>query len=96
MIYNPAALLGSPRGPLPQIPPLFPDRPTPNTRTPVPRGDPKDESYLQPLPTHKESAAKMTNDKLDRSFLDADVHELVKQMTLPEKVSLLAGKDWWK
>lgn len=38
----------------------------------------------------------MTNDQLDRSFLDANIPELVKQMTMPEKISLLAGKDWWK
>jgi beta-glucosidase len=38
----------------------------------------------------------MTNDQLDRSFLDASVPELVKKMTMEEKISLLAGKDWWK
>jgi beta-glucosidase len=33
---------------------------------------------------------------MDRSFLKANIPELVKKMTTSEKVSLLAGKDWWK
>jgi len=31
----------------------------------------------------------------DRSFLDADVASLVKQLTKAEKIQLLAGADWW-
>lgn len=37
-----------------------------------------------------------TNDQMDRSFLDASIPELLKQLTMEEKISLLAGKDWWK
>lgn len=37
-----------------------------------------------------------TNDQMDRSFLTASVPELVKQLSVEEKISLLAGKDWWK
>lgn len=40
--------------------------------------------------------AAITNDKMDRSFLTASVPELLKKLTIEEKVSLLAGKDWWK
>ncbi|KAI9632811.1 putative beta-glucosidase [Dioszegia hungarica] len=36
-----------------------------------------------------------TNDQMDRSFLDASIPELLKQLTMEEKISLLAGKDWW-
>ncbi|WWC71713.1 uncharacterized protein I206_105671 [Kwoniella pini CBS 10737] len=36
-----------------------------------------------------------TNDKMDRSFLTASIPELIKQMTEEEKISILAGKDWW-
>lgn len=35
------------------------------------------------------------NSQLDRSFLDADLHKLIAEMTVPEKISLLAGKDRW-
>lgn len=37
-----------------------------------------------------------TNDQFDKSFLDVDVKELVKQLTIDEKVSLLAGAGWWE
>ena len=37
----------------------------------------------------------VTNDKLDKSFLDADIKQLLKEMTMDEKVSLLAGAGWW-
>jgi len=37
-----------------------------------------------------------TNDQMDRSFLSASVPELVKKLSVEEKVSLFAGKDWWK
>jgi len=36
-----------------------------------------------------------TNDQMDRSFLTASVPELLKKLTTQEKISLLAGKDWW-
>ena len=35
------------------------------------------------------------NSHLDRSFVGADIEELLQQMTVQEKVSLLAGKDRW-
>lgn len=35
------------------------------------------------------------NSHLDRSFLSADLDELITKMTVPEKISLLAGKDRW-
>ncbi|KAL1409700.1 hypothetical protein Q8F55_003696 [Vanrija albida] len=31
----------------------------------------------------------------DRSFLDADVDELLAQLTRTEKITMLAGADWW-
>jgi len=34
--------------------------------------------------------------RLDKSFLDADINQLVKQLTMDEKVSLLAGSGWWE
>jgi beta-glucosidase len=37
-----------------------------------------------------------TNDKFDKSFLDADINQLVKSLTMDEKVSLLAGSGWWE
>lgn len=37
----------------------------------------------------------ITNDQLDRSFLDASIPKLLKELSIDEKVSLLAGKDWW-
>lgn len=36
------------------------------------------------------------NAGLDRSFLDVDVDQLLKQLTVEEKISLLAGKNWWE
>lgn len=38
----------------------------------------------------------MANKGMDRSFLTASVEELVDQMSLTEKLSLLAGEDWWR
>ncbi|WVQ78669.1 hypothetical protein IAT38_000756 [Cryptococcus sp. DSM 104549] len=35
------------------------------------------------------------NSKMDRSFLVASAPELLKQLSTDEKISLLAGKDWW-
>ncbi|KAK4685009.1 beta-glucosidase, partial [Tremellales sp. Uapishka_1] len=37
-----------------------------------------------------------TNNEMDRSFLSASIPELVRQLTMEEKVSLLAGADFWK
>jgi beta-glucosidase len=37
-----------------------------------------------------------TNDQFDKSFLDADIKQLVKELTMDEKVSLLAGSGWWE
>jgi hypothetical protein len=36
------------------------------------------------------------NDQMDRSFLTASVPGLLKKLTTEEKVSLFAGRDWWK
>ncbi|WWC89936.1 uncharacterized protein L201_004865 [Kwoniella dendrophila CBS 6074] len=38
----------------------------------------------------------MTNKGMDRSFLKVQVEDLVDQMSMGEKVSLLAGEDWWR
>ncbi|WVQ77316.1 hypothetical protein IAR50_007000 [Cryptococcus sp. DSM 104548] len=35
------------------------------------------------------------DDKMDRSFLTADVDDLLRQLSTEEKIALLAGKDWW-
>lgn len=32
---------------------------------------------------------------MSRSFLDASIPELVQRLTLDEKISLLAGPNWW-
>ncbi len=40
--------------------------------------------------------AQKTNDQMDRSFLTASIPDLIKKLTQDEKISLLAGKDWWK
>ncbi|KAK6910594.1 hypothetical protein I203_104626 [Kwoniella mangroviensis CBS 8507] len=39
--------------------------------------------------------ASKTNDQMDRSFLTASIPKLLEEMTEEEKISLLAGKDWW-
>jgi hypothetical protein len=49
--------------------------------------------HLFPLSTAKMPT---TNDQFDKSFLDADINQLVKQLTMDEKVSLLAGSGWWE
>lgn len=60
-------------------------------------------SYIPELPLWNPHlfpicTAKMptTNDQFDKSFLDADINQLVKQLTMDEKVSLLAGSGWWE
>ena len=40
-------------------------------------------------------SAPITNDKMDRSFLDASIPDLIKELTTNEKISLLAGQNWW-
>lgn len=42
------------------------------------------------------AAPAKTNDQMDKSFLDASIPEILKKLTLDEKIALLAGKDWWK
>ena len=37
-----------------------------------------------------------TNDQMDKSFLSASVPELLKKLTRDEKVSLLAGRNFWE
>jgi beta-glucosidase len=37
-----------------------------------------------------------SNHTMDRSFLDASVPELLKKLTVNEKISLLAGRTWWE
>lgn len=37
-----------------------------------------------------------TNDQMDRSFLEADIKELLGKMSVDEKIGMLAGNDWWK
>lgn len=36
------------------------------------------------------------NAGLDRSFLTASIDDLVEQLTLGEKIQLLAGDGWWQ
>jgi hypothetical protein len=35
------------------------------------------------------------NSHMNHSFLDADIADLLAALTVPEKISLLAGKDRW-
>jgi len=39
--------------------------------------------------------ATITNDQMDKSFLDASIPSLLKELSVDEKISLLAGADWW-
>ncbi|WWD16370.1 hypothetical protein CI109_100796 [Kwoniella shandongensis] len=43
----------------------------------------------------KQNSVPKTNADMDRSFLNASVPDLLKQLSTEEKISLLAGKDWW-
>lgn len=36
------------------------------------------------------------NAAMDRSFLDADVETVLTELSLNEKISLLAGEGWWE
>ncbi|KEZ45039.1 putative beta-glucosidase I [Scedosporium apiospermum] len=38
----------------------------------------------------------MANTGMDRSFLTASVEDLVRHMSLTEKVAFIAGEDWWR
>lgn len=49
----------------------------------------------EPLPGNGMNFVPTDNSHMDRSFLDADVDEIVAALTIPEKISLLAGKDRW-
>jgi beta-glucosidase len=40
-------------------------------------------------------SATITNDQMDKSFLDASIPSILKELTVEEKISLLAGADWW-
>jgi len=37
----------------------------------------------------------MANNSLDRSFLTANVDDLVKKLSVAEKVALLGAPNWW-
>lgn len=34
--------------------------------------------------------------EMDRSFLDANVADIVSQLTIDEKIELLAGRSFWE
>lgn len=34
--------------------------------------------------------------EMDRSFLDADIPDIVSKLTIDEKVDLLAGRSFWE
>lgn len=36
------------------------------------------------------------NPAMDRSFLTANIADLVEQLTQDEKIQLLAGDGWWQ
>lgn len=38
----------------------------------------------------------MANTGMDRSFLTASIEDLIRRMSLTEKVALIAGEDWWR
>jgi hypothetical protein len=54
-----------------------------------------DSSDLPPLPGNGMHYIPTDNSHMDKSFLDADIPTLISQLTVPEKISLLAGKDRW-
>lgn len=33
---------------------------------------------------------------MDRSFIDADLDEIISKLTVQEKAALIAGKDFWR
>lgn len=48
-----------------------------------------------PLPRNGMNFVPTDNSLLDRSFLHANIDHVIAQLTIPEKISLLAGKDRW-
>ena len=48
-----------------------------------------------PLPGNGMNFVPTDNSKLDRSFLDANIKDVVAQLSVQEKIMLLAGKDRW-
>lgn len=50
---------------------------------------------LTPLIYSQNMSESITNDQMDKSFLEASIPALLKELTVDEKISLLAGKDWW-
>lgn len=36
------------------------------------------------------------NAAMDRSFLTANIADVVQELTLDEKIILLSGKNWWE
>ena len=36
------------------------------------------------------------NHRMDRSFLTANIDAIVQQLSLDEKIELLAGDGWWQ
>ena len=55
----------------------------------------QDDSGLPPLPGNGMHYVPTDNSHMDKSFLDANIHQLIAQMSVQEKISLLAGKDRW-
>jgi beta-glucosidase len=53
------------------------------------------EQKEQPLQGNGMNFIPTDNSSLDRSFLSADVEEVIGALTMQEKISLLAGKDRW-
>lgn len=50
---------------------------------------------LPPLPGNGMHYIPTDNSHMNKTFLDADIPTLIAQLTMPEKISLLAGKDRW-
>lgn len=38
----------------------------------------------------------MANANMDRSFLTANIDDVLDRMSLTEKITLLGGEDWWR
>jgi beta-glucosidase len=55
----------------------------------------QDDLDLPPLPGNGMHYIPTDNSHMNQSFLTADIRELIAQMTVQEKISLLAGKDRW-
>jgi len=48
-----------------------------------------------PLPGNGMHYLPTDNSHMNQSFLDANIEDLIAELTVPEKISLLAGKDRW-